>query len=384
MTRRQVITGALLMSIAWTLLHAYVWTRLFGTLPTMMDAPLPGVLATWQSASMILMLLLALLPFAAVFGGRRRGMSALMTGGLAWGGFTALALSSLLLVLSVAADVLFLRVFLEVHVVTLLVLAMASVLVAVGAWGAHRPRVRTVTVPIADLTPSLDGFRIVQLSDLHVGGTLRRRFVERVVETVNGLAPDVIALTGDIADAFPSAARHIVAPLAHLQATHGKFFVTGNHEYYWDAVGWLDEVERLGFATLVNTHRLIEHGQARLLVAGVTDHFAGGAHRSSPIAAMAGAPDAHVRVLLAHQPVSVFAAKDLGFHLQLSGHTHGGQYFPFSWLIRMFQPFVAGLHLVENGWLYVSRGTGYWGPPVRLGAPPEITLLELRPAGQPV
>ena len=179
------------MSINWILLHTYVWARLFGTLPTTMNAAPPHALAAWLPASILLMLLLALLPFAAIFGGRRRGMSALMTGGLAWVGFTALALSSLLLVLSVAADVLFLRVFLDVRAVTLLVLGMASVLVAVGAWGAHRPRVRTVTVPIADLDPALDGFRIVQLSDLHVGGTLRRRFVERVVDTANGLAPDV-------------------------------------------------------------------------------------------------------------------------------------------------------------------------------------------------
>jgi predicted MPP superfamily phosphohydrolase len=174
--------------------------------------------------------------------------------------------------------------------------------------------------------------------------------------------------------------RDEVAPLAGLHAEYGKFFVTGNHEYYWDAAGWLTEVERLGFQTLVNGHHLIERGNATLLVVGVTDHFAGGAHRSNPTAAVAGAPKADVRLLLAHQPVSAFAAQRVGFDLQISGHTHGGQYFPFNLLIRLFQPFVSGLHRLEDMWLYVSRGTGYWGPPIRLGARSEITLIELAPA----
>jgi predicted MPP superfamily phosphohydrolase len=174
--------------------------------------------------------------------------------------------------------------------------------------------------------------------------------------------------------------REEVAPLAELGAPHGKYFVTGNHEYYWDAPGWVREVERLGFAALVNTHRLIERGDGKLLVAGVTDSTASRGtpgHRSDPVAAVTGAPDADVKLLLAHQPTSAFAAQRAGFDLQLSGHTHGGQYFPFNLLVRLFQPFVSGLHRLQNMWLYVSRGTGYWGPPLRLGVPSEITLIEL-------
>jgi uncharacterized protein len=128
---------------------------------------------------------------------------------------------------------------------------------------------------------------------------------------------------------------------------------------------------------LSNEHRLIERGRGRLLLAGVTDLSAA----SNPHAAVAGAPDSDVRILLAHQPRSAFAAQDAGFDLQLSGHTHGGQYFPFNVLVRLFQPFVAGLHRLEAMWLYVSRGTGYWGPPLRFGAPSEITLIELTAAG---
>jgi uncharacterized protein len=237
-----------------------------------------------------------------------------------------------------------------------------------------------VEVPIGGLPEDLQGFRIVQLSDLHVGPTLKRAFVERIVATANQLQPHLIALTGDVADGLPPALRQEVAPLARLTAPHGKFFVTGNHEYYWDAAGWVRELERLGFDALVNSHRVITHGAGRLLLAGVTDHSASRlvpGHASDPFAAVAGAPESDVRVLLAHQPKSAFAARAAGFDLQLSGHTHGGQYFPFNLLVRLFQPFVAGLHRLEEMWLYVSRGTGYWGPPLRLGAPAEITLIQL-------
>jgi predicted MPP superfamily phosphohydrolase len=324
------------------------------------------------------MLVLAWLPLASFVVMRRKRW--MLTDVIEGAGFTALALSSLLIVFSLAADVLFARFWLDPRAVTAVVLLVALAVVVLGALRARHPAIVRVKVPIVGLAPDLHGFRIVQLSDLHVSATVRRRFVERVVNATNGLHPHVIALTGDIADALPATVRDEVAPLARLRAEHGKFFVTGNHEYYWDAAGWLREVERLGFETLVNGHRLIERGDATLLMAGVTDYFAGGSHRSNPTAAVAGAPRTDVRVLLAHQPVSAYAAQPVGFDLQISGHTHGGQFFPFNLLIRFFQPFVSGLHKLEDMWLYVSRGTGYWGPPVRLGARPEITLIELCPA----
>src|SRR6266576_248865 len=258
--------------------------------------------------------------------------------------------------------------------ILLLVLAPFVALVA------RRPAmVRVVDVPITGLPSDLEGVRIAQLSDLHVGPTLKRDFVERVVDTTNGLQPDLIALTGDVADGFPPALRDEVAPLAGLEAPHGKYFVTGNHEYYWDAAGWVRELEGLGFSALINGHQVIRRGTGRIVLAGVTDLSSGGlpGHVSDPAAAVAGAPASDVRVLLAHQPKSAFAARAAGYDLQLSGHTHGGQYFPFNLLVRLFQPFVAGLHRLEAMWLYVSRGTGYWGPPLRLGAPAEITLIQL-------
>jgi hypothetical protein len=350
----------------WLLLHAYVGQRLLAHAPP----------AAWLGIA-----LLAALPFAALFAWRARQVP--FRGALQWVGFTGMGLSSLLIVLVLAADLLHARAWVDPHVLSLSLLGSAAALTAVGTWRARRPRIVRVDVPIAGLPPDLEGFRIVQLSDLHVGPTLKRDFVEAVVVAANGLAPDVIVLTGDVADGLPQALRDEVAPLGRLDAPLGKFYVTGNHEYYWDAVGWMGEVARLGFDVLVNAHRLLRRGAGRLLLAGVTDHSASHGmpgHRSDPFAAAAGAPDSDVRVLLAHQPRSAFAGRAAGFDLQISGHTHGGQYFPFNLLVRLFQPFVAGLHQVEEMWLYVSRGTGYWGPPLRLGAPAEITLIQLRRA----
>ncbi|MGH7546103.1 MAG: metallophosphoesterase, partial [Gemmatimonadota bacterium] len=292
----------------------------------------------------------------------------------------AMGLSSLLIVFVLVGDVLGARVWADAGLFSTGVVGGALAILVLGSWRARRPVVVRVLVPIAGLPADLEGFRIVQLSDLHVGPTLKRDFVERVVQTANGLSPDLIALTGDVADGLPVALSQEVAPLAGLEAAHGKYFVTGNHEYYWDAAGWVREIERLGFIALVNAHRVIQRGAGRLLLAGITDHSAGRlvpGHAPDTAAAVAGAPENDVRVLLAHQPRSASAAWAAGFHLQISGHTHGGQYFPFNLLVRLFQPFVAGLHRIGEMWLYVSRGTGYWGPPLRLGAPSEITLIQL-------
>ena len=366
MNRRQLLTRFTIVGGIWMLLQVYVGLHLVGQTG----------LAGW---SLVLgwcgMLGLGGLPLGVLVASRRpdfRGKQA-----LEWAGYVVLGLSSMLVAFYFLADIL---PWSSVGIATLhgslAILGGAVVLTAVGVVQAQRPRVVRVPVPIADLPPDLAGLRIVQLSDLHVGTTIRRDFVRAVVETANGLAPDLVALTGDVADGYVGEMREHVAPLATLRAPLGRFFVTGNHEYYWDPVGWTRELGRLGFDVLSNEHRLIVRGRGRLLLAGVPDLSA----FSDPREAVSGAPESDVRVLLAHQPRSAYAARDAGFDLQLSGHTHGGQYFPFNILVRLFQPFVAGLHRLERMWLYVSRGTGYWGPPLRLGAPAEITLLELIPA----
>ena len=361
MLARLAIVGSI-----WTLLNVYVGAHVLG------PAPLAGWMRAVAWAGVVL---LAWLPLVAMFTARRERVQAsgLMTRVLDWAAYIAMGLSSLLIVSFFVVDLL--RVPDSAHVVWTVVGAAALVTV-LGIVLARRPRVVRVTVPIADLPSDLAGFRILQLSDLHIGPTIRRRFVDAVVDRANALRPDLVAVTGDVADGLVPDLREHVAPLGRLKSPHGTFFVTGNHEYYWDVRGWIAELKRLGLEVLTNEHRIVQHGAGRLLLAGVTDLSAA----SDPVAAAAGAPPSDVRVLLAHQPRSAFAAQAAGYDLQLSGHTHGGQYFPFNLLVRLFQPFVAGLHRLESMWLYVSRGTGYWGPPLRLGAPAEITLLELQPS----
>lgn len=253
---------------------------------------------------------------------------------------------------------------------------------AVGFLNAQRtPRVRAVDIECDGLPAAFHGFTIAQISDLHVGPTIRRRFVQRVVDTVNRLEPDVVAVTGDLVDGTVPELAAEVAPLRGLAPRLGSFFVSGNHEYYAGVHPWLAEVRRLGLRVLQNEHVVIERRGARLVLAGVTDYTAGyfeRSHRSDPEAALSGAPgDAAMKVLLAHQPRSGFAAAAAGFHLQLSGHTHGGQFLPWNFFVRLQQPFTAGLHRIGQLSVYVSRGTGYWGPPKRFGAPSEITCVRL-------
>jgi predicted MPP superfamily phosphohydrolase len=259
---------------------------------------------------------------------------------------------------------------------------LAALATIVGFVNARmRARIRRIDVPITGLPAALHGFSIVQITDLHVGASIKRRFLERVVDAANRLGADMIAITGDLADGSVRELAAHTEPLSKLTARHGIFFVTGNHEYYSGVHEWVHEMRRLGLAVLMNEHVVLMHDGASVVVAGVTDYTAGyfvPSHRSDPAAALTGAPiDAGVRLLLAHQPRSAFAAAPAGFHLQLSGHTHGGQIFPWKYLVRLQQPFTAGLHRVGSLWVYISRGTGYWGPPKRLGAPSEITYVRL-------
>lgn len=258
---------------------------------------------------------------------------------------------------------------------------------ALTGWGWFQARAFTrtveVDVPVAGLHPDLEGLRIVQFSDLHIGSLVKRADVEAVAEQLHLLDGDLLVFTGDLADGLPERLASDAAPLATPQGRLGKFFITGNHEYYSDPLGWMRQAEKLGFTVLTDEHRLIEIGGARLLLAGVPDISAPrfvAAHASSPLKALAGAPPADFRLLLAHQPRSIFEAEKAGFDLVLSGHTHGGQYHPWTWAADRVNPYLAGLNRHGRSWIYVSRGTGFWGPPIRIGAPPEITVLTLRAA----
>ena len=260
-------------------------------------------------------------------------------------------------------------------------LTMASSSVAVGmvsARGTHE--VTTVEVTLPKLPTALDGFTIVQLSDLHVGLTIDRAFVQKVVDRTNALAPDVIALTGDLVDGQVPDLRDDFAPLGSLRAKHGVFSVTGNHEYYSGADPWIAEQRRLGIRVLRNERVAIGDGEASFDLAGVDDHAAGGNGHGEDIGrAVAGRDPARALVLLAHQPRQVKRAARHGVDLQLSGHTHGGQIWPWHYLVKVQQGgLLAGLYRIGQTQLYVTRGCGYWGPPVRLLAPLEITRIVLR------
>src|SRR5277367_4576154 len=254
----------------------------------------------------------------------------------------------------------------------------------VGFVIARRPRLVEVNIPIQNLPEALHGFSIAQISDVHVGPTIKRGFVERIVGRVNDLKADLIAVTGDLVDGTVHELSQHTEPFSKLTARHGAYFVTGNHEYYSGERAWTQEIRRLGLKVLKNQHVVLQHDGALLVLAGVDDigaHHFDPAQRSDPAAALRGAPaGAGARILLAHQPSSADAAASAGFDVQISGHTHGGQFWPWNFFVRYFQPFTAGLHRLKNLWVYVNRGTGYWGPPNRFGVPSEITRIRLVPA----
>ncbi len=369
------------------LAHVYVGARLIP------DAGLDGP----GSASAILLLILSciLIPLGML---ARSSVHPPWGDRIAWVGLIAMGLFSSLFVLTVLRDALLLVTWLvslatgpglpwidlrRISAIAVAALALAATLV--GFYNARRrARVVTVDVPIRGLPTDLDGFTIVQISDIHVGPTIKRRYVQAIVDAVNELTPDVIAITGDVVDGSVEQLAAQASPLGQLRAPFGVYLVTGNHEYYSGAAPWVAEFRRMGLRVLMNEHAVIHPAGLPVVVAGVTDYSAGAfdpRQRSNPAAALAGAPaaDALPKILLAHQPRSAAAAAPLGYTLQLSGHTHGGQFFPWGFFVRFQQPYTAGLHRLGDMWVYISRGTGYWGPPKRLGAPSEITRLRLRP-----
>ncbi|MGC4001045.1 MAG: metallophosphoesterase [Anaeromyxobacter sp.] len=243
-------------------------------------------------------------------------------------------------------------------------------------------QVEEVPVKLERLPRALSGYTIAQISDLHVGPLIQEREVRRVVEQTNGLRPDLIAITGDLVDGSVEDLGRYVDLLGRLQARHGVWFVTGNHDYYSGADAWVAKLRQLGFRVLRNQRATIGEPGASFELAGVEDYGAARDDHPANIAtAFAGRDPEKPLVLLAHQPRGVEAAVAAGADLQLSGHTHGGQIIPFNLLVAASTPYVRGLHThVEGerrGQIYVHRGTGFWGPPMRLGSPPEIAKLVL-------
>lgn len=387
------------LTVLTTLLHLYIALRLT---PALLQLS-----AAWAVLPLVLAVSSASLPLPFM---QRSWLRSRMGHGAQWVGLLAMGSFSTLLLLTLTRDagllIAALLGYLGLGSVSAAVwqcwlstsaLAVVLLTAAISTFGFINARrtapVRRVNVPIDQLPQPLHGFTIAQLSDIHVGHTIGRNYIQRIVNRVNTLNADMVAITGDLVDGSVSDLRDHIAPLAQLRSRHGTFVVTGNHEYYVGAQPWIDELRRLGLQVLLNEHVLLQTRnvqgaqtdeevlESALVVAGVTDYTAGhfiADHASDPHRALLDAPPmVRTRVLLAHQPRTAPAAVEADFCLQLSGHTHGGQFFPWNLFVPLQQPFTAGLHRVQKMWLYVSRGTGYWGPPKRFGAPSEIALITL-------
>ena len=366
-------------------IHFYLWARL------VRDTQLPLPLRTWATAAIVALALSVPATFLVL-----RRLPPETARLLAWPGFVWMGLMFLAFTLVLAGDILRLVIAAGAQVASggldpgrrLLLARVLGGGAAVGAGvvGAlalrralARVEVKEIAVRLPKLSAEHDGTTIVQLTDLHVGPTIGRAFIEDIVRRTNELRPDLVAITGDLVDGTVERLRHAVEPLRELRARHGVYFVTGNHEYFSGAGPWIAELGRLGIKVLRN-ERVSLGGPAGFDLAGIDDHTAGrlGEGPSDLDRALHGRDPARAVVLLAHQPRAVLEASRLGVDLQLSGHTHGGQIWPFTYLVKLQQPYIAGLHRHGDTQIYVSPGTGYWGPPMRLGTRAEITRVTLR------
>jgi predicted MPP superfamily phosphohydrolase len=385
----RVVSFALFFSIMLTIVggvHYYLWLRL------VRDPALPAL--AYRVLSALLVAFFVLVPVSFFL----RRSEAGWTVPLVWVASVWLGLLLLLFFTLLAADVLRGGVTLvskltseappdparRTALARILALGVAVVAGSASALavrsGLARVALREVDVQLKRLPPGLNGTIIVQLTDVHVGPTIGREFIEQIVESANAQNADVIAITGDLVDGSVAELREHIAPLAKLRARYGVYFVTGNHEYYSGADDWCRELERIGIRVLRNERVVIGEGEESFDLAGIDDHSAagfGGDHGADLPRAVAGRDPARELVLLAHQPRAVFDAVRHGVGLQLSGHTHGGQIWPWNYFVRLQQPVVSGLARFGETILYVSNGTGYWGPPMRLAAPAEITRIRL-------
>ena len=262
------------------------------------------------------------------------------------------------------------------------ILSLIGPTTAYGFYSARKgPTIINQDIYLKNLPDSFENFTIAQISDLHVGPTIKKPYVVKVVNQISTINPDLIAITGDMVDGSIDYLRRDLEPLSQVVAKYGTYFVTGNHEYYSGAERWLDETDRMGFTNLVNDNKLITIKDQNIALAGVNDYRAHQiipSHRSNPQAALKGINSKKVKILLAHQPSSIFQANEAGFDLQISGHTHGGQFWPFTYPTKKANPYLSGLHNHNGTQIYVNSGTGYWGPPLRLGVTAEITLFKLK------
>ena len=321
----------------------------------------------------------------------------LISRALVWAGSVCMGLWATFILLSMIADLLYCFVMIFqvlmpgkfvladerslLHQIFLAIAGLSVLIALLGLWQAVTgPKIKKIAIAVKDLPKALQGLKIAQISDLHIGATIHRDYVASIVSKTMRLEADIIAITGDMADGTPEELRPYLPPFANLKARHGVYFITGNHEYYSGVKEWLAEWRSFGFIPLINENRIISHNNTKVMVAGVTDLTAYQflpEHRSDPAKAIASSEEVAFKLLLAHQPESCFEAEKAGFDLQLSGHTHAGQFFPFTILVKLAKRYYRGLQRHGRMWLYINPGTGYWGAANRFLVPSEITLIRL-------
>ena len=376
------------------LLHGYVGWRIFSDL---------GFNSSYALITIILVIIFTLLPILPILF-RYIGYESILLDKLSFIGYTSLGFFFLSFLVFISKDLaikawelvssffpadvkqqvtldLEKRAFLQKSL-SIGILSFIGPTTAYGFYSARKgPSVIHQTIFLDELPDSFEDFTIAQISDLHVGPTIKKPYVEKVLNQISIINPDLIAVTGDMVDGSIDYLKKDLEPLSQMVAKHGTFFVTGNHEYYSGADRWLDETNRMGFTNLVNENKLITINEQNIVLAGVTDYRAHQiipSHKSNPESALKGMKNEKVKILLAHQPSSIFKANEAGYDFQISGHTHGGQFWPFTYPTKKANPYLSGLHNHNGTQIYVNSGTGYWGPPLRLGVPAEITLFKLK------
>tara|TARA_Y100000590_G_scaffold278792_1_gene313011 strand:+ start:3410 stop:4585 length:1176 start_codon:yes stop_codon:yes gene_type:complete len=372
------------------IIHGYVASRVI---------PLIGISSLQSLIAYIAVLLFGLLPLLPIFL-RMSGNESKMIDRISLVGYTSLGFFTLSFIFFLGKDILFnlynlvegffhikqpfdysKRVFIKKSI-SVAIVGSASMGTGFGFYSSRKgASIIEQEIFLESLPAGFENFTIAQISDLHVGPTIKRPYVEDVCKKIASQNPDMIAVTGDLVDGSVEYLGSELDPFMDMVAPFGTFFVTGNHEYYSGVESWLDETDRLGMKNLINANEIISKSGDTIAIAGITDlnaHRIKLSHKSDPKTALSSLPMDITKIVLAHQPNSIKSVHKSGADLQLSGHTHGGQFWPFTYAVKIPNIYLSGYHDHFGTKIYVNRGTGYWGPPLRLGVPAEITLIRLK------
>ncbi|WP_417911333.1 metallophosphoesterase [Candidatus Electronema sp. PJ] len=389
LTNLYVLRFFVMLLLILAFMHFYLWKRLVKD---------PGLLGKQKKIGTGLIIVLFFLPWLAKFLARELAFSQIFP--LLWLAYLWLGLITLFFFLFLFTDCLKILCFLlrcllpgqrkrvnpaqkqrQARAFALFSVLLVGGLAGVGIkQAAKQPVVQRFPVKLANLPAAFQGFKIVQISDIHMGELTSVHKLAKIVQQVNLLQPDLVAITGDLVDNKSKLLPDGLAPLRQLKAKEGVFFVTGNHEYYSGIEDWLPEIEKQGVRILRNERIELQRGTETLVIAGVNDHRAGrfGKKEAPDYAKALGGLVNKKIILLAHQPLAIKEVAPYGVDLMISGHTHGGQIWPFSYLVHLKQPYLKGFYQEQNTLLFVSQGTACWGPPLRIGTQNEIIELTLQ------